>query len=88
MHDTSAVSIILVLFMAEMGFHLVYIPFLDAAAKYSVLFGDSLPPTLISQRARSIAVSTNSCVIGIQPRIGFIERWESIRQKGSPLERS
>ena len=52
------------MFMAEMGFHLVHIPFLDAAAKYSVLFGDSLPPTLISQRARSIAVSTNSCVIG------------------------
>ena len=76
MHGTSAVSIILVMFMAEMGFHLVHIPFLDAAAKYSVL----LPPTLISQRARSIAVSTNSCV-GIQPRIGSIERWESIRQK-------
>ena len=54
--------------------------FLDAAAKYSVLFSDSLPPTLISQRARSIAVSTNSCV-GIHPRIGSIERWESIRQK-------
>ena len=80
MHGTSAVSIILVMFMAEMGFHLVHIPFLDAAAKYSVLFSDSLPPTLISQRARSIAVSTNSCV-GIQPRIGSIERWESIRQK-------
>ena len=69
MHGTSnsAVSIILVtiyMFMAEMGFHLVHIPFLDAAAKYSVLFGDSLPPTLISQWARSIAVSTNSCVIG------------------------
>ena len=80
MHGTSAVSIILVMFMAEMGFHLVHIPFLDAAAKYSVLFGDSLPPTLISQRARSIAVSTNSCV-GIQPRIGSVERWESIRQK-------
>ena len=67
MHGTSAVSIILVtiyMFMAEMGFHLVYIPFLDAAAKYSLLFGDSLPPTSISQRARSIAVSTNSCVIG------------------------
>ena len=31
------------------------------SAKYS---GDSLPPTLVSQRARSIAVSTNSCVIG------------------------
>ena len=58
--------------MAEMGFHLVHIPFLDAAAKCSVLFGDSLPPTLISQRARSIAVSTKSCV-GIQPRIGSIE---------------
>ena len=81
MHGTSAVSIILVMFMAEMGFHLVHIPFLDAAAKYSVLFGDSLPPTLISQRARSMAVSTNSCVIGIQPRIGSIERWESIGQK-------
>ena len=55
MHGTSAVSIILVMFMAEMGFHLVHmhIPFLDAAAKYSVLFGDSLPPTLISQRARN-----------------------------------
>ena len=63
MHGISAVSIILVMFMAEMDFHLVHIPFLDAAAKYSVLFGDSLPPTLISQRAR-IAVSTNSCVIG------------------------
>ena len=51
------------MFMAELGFHLVHIPFLDAAAKYSVLklFDDSLPPTLISQRARSIA---NSCVIG------------------------
>ena len=59
MHGTSAVSIILVMFMAEMD-----IPFLDAAAKYTVLFGDSLPPTLISQRARSIAVGTNSCVIG------------------------
>ena len=69
MHGTSAVSIILVtiyMFMVEMGFHLVHISFLDAAAKYSVVcfFGDSLPPTLISQRARSIAVSTNSCVIG------------------------
>ena len=63
-HACSAVSIILVMFMAEMGFHLVHIPFLYAAAKYSVLFGDSLPPTLISQRARSIAVGTNSCVIG------------------------
>ena len=54
---------------------------MHAAAKYSVLFADSLPPTLISQRARSMAVSTNSCVIGIQPRIGSIERWESIGQK-------
>ena len=81
MHGTSAVPIILVMFMAEMGFHLAHIPFLDAAAKYSVLFGDSLPPNLINQRARSIAVSTNSCVIGIQPQIGSIERWESIRQK-------
>ena len=80
MHGTSAVSIILVMFMAEMGFHLVHIPFLDAAAKYSVLFGDSLP---ISQRARSIAVSTNSCVIGIQPQIGSMGK-----AKGSPLERS
>ena len=38
MHGTSAVSIILVtiyMFMAEMGFHLVHMPFLDAAAKYS-----------------------------------------------------
>ena len=75
MHGTSAVSIILVMFMAEMGFHLVHIPFLGAAAKYSVLFGDSLPPTLISQRARSIAVSTNS------RNPASIERWESIRQK-------
>ena len=50
------------MFMAEMGFHLVHIPFLDAAAKYSMLFGDSLSPTLINQRAR---ISTaNSCVIG------------------------
>ena len=84
MYGTSAVSIILVMFMAEMGFHLVhvYVPFLDAAAKYSVLFGDSLPPNLISQRARSIAVSTNSCVIGIQPQVG------EYQAKGSPLERS
>ena len=37
------------------------------ASRCSVLFGDSLPPTLISQRARSIAVTvnTNSCVIGV-----------------------
>ena len=82
MHGTSAVSIILVMFMAEMGFHLVHIYFflMQLQNIVHVLFGDSLPPTLISQRARSIAVSTNSCV-GIQPRIGSIERWESIRQK-------
>ena len=57
-------------------------PYMSGTATHypRVLFGDSLPPTLISQRARSIAVSTNSCV-GIQPRIGSIERWESIRQK-------
>ena len=47
------------MFMAKMGFHLVHIPFLDAAG-----VRDSLSPTLISQRTRSIAVSTNSCVIG------------------------
>ena len=39
-----------------MDFHLVHIPFLDAAAKYSVLFGDSLPPTLISQRAQLVQI--------------------------------
>ena len=62
MHGTSAVSIILAtiyMVMAKMGFHLVHIPFLDAAAKYIVCF----LVTSISQRARSIAVSTNSCVI-------------------------
>ena len=53
MHGTSAVSIILVtiyMFMAEIGLTLipfVHIPFLDAAAKNNVLFGDSLPENLI-----------------------------------------
>ena len=62
MHGTSAVSIYN---LYVYGFHLVHIHFLDAAAKYSMLFGDSLSPTLINQRARSMAVSTaNSFVIG------------------------
>ena len=39
-------------------------PFLDAAAKNNVLFGDSLPENLIDQRVRSIAIiTTNSCII-------------------------
>ena len=54
-HHTEA-CMVLQLSPLFMDFHLVHIPFLDAAAKYSVLFGDSLPPTLISQRAQLVQI--------------------------------